>query len=59
MMAGHSYAIQVRLKSGDQSLGTGSVGEAKIEAFERDEKGQKLGALAPVRSNADVEACHE
>jgi hypothetical protein len=58
MKAGHTYAIQVRLKSGDQSLGTGSVGEAKIEAFERDEKGQKVGALAPVRSNADVEACH-
>jgi hypothetical protein len=57
MQAGHSYEIDVQLRSGNESVGNGTVGAVKITAVERDARGTAVGFLAPVRNNAEVQAC--
>jgi hypothetical protein len=64
MQAGHTYEIQALRQS---SVGAGSAvstvgnatsaGGVKIEAVDRDAHGKILGLVAPVRSQAEMQAC--
>jgi hypothetical protein len=58
MKAGNSYAIKVRLLPGNHGVGTANVGGVKVTAFEQDSQGDKIGKIKPVRSEADITACH-
>jgi hypothetical protein len=52
MQPGHSYGIEIRLQT------TGSaIGWVKIDAVERDGSGVVLGHIAPLRSEAELQAC--
>jgi hypothetical protein len=57
MRAGSSYEIEVHLQPGNDALGTGTVGGAKIKMVERDASGALAGTIAPVRNEADIAAC--
>lgn len=57
MKAGNNYNIEVLLQRGNTSVGNSTVGDVKINAVERDAHGKKLGLIAPVRSQAEIDAC--
>jgi hypothetical protein len=64
MQAGHSYEIQtLRSSAGGAGSAVSTVGNAtsaggvKIEAVERDAEGKLVGALTPVGSVPESEAC--
>jgi hypothetical protein len=60
MEAGRSFEIDIHLQhSGNDSVDNATVGVAKIDAVERDARGTALRSIAPVRSDAEVEACRE
>ncbi len=64
MVAGRSYEIQVVRQSMGVTSGTVTTfgdapasGGITIRAVERDANGTALGKIAPVRANAEIEAC--
>ena len=59
MKAGNSYEIDIHTQPGSGGVGTANVGDVKVKAVERDARGKALGAIAPVRNEAEIEACHE
>jgi len=57
MKAGASYEIDVHLEPGNDSVGNANVGRARVEAVERDARGQVVANILPARRPADIEAC--
>jgi hypothetical protein len=64
MQPGRIYEIQIlRQSAGGAGSAVTTVGNAtsgggvKIEAVERDGNGRPVGTVAPVRANAEIEAC--
>jgi hypothetical protein len=57
MKAGYSYEIAAQLQAGNGGVGNGTVSGAKLTAVERDARGRVQGTVAPVRNDADVQAC--
>jgi len=59
MKAGHAYEIDIHTQPGNGGVGNANVGDVKIKAVERDLRGTSLGAVTPVRNQAEIEACHD
>ncbi|MBN2576198.1 MAG: hypothetical protein JXP73_16680 [Deltaproteobacteria bacterium] len=57
MRAGRSYAIEIHLRPGTDSVGTGTVGGVEVRAVEKDARGKTLQTIEPVHGQADIDAC--